>query len=507
MKRIYTYLIITMIVFSNIFAQETKVDRQTSSIKNINKTTAVSDTVTIKDNANNVLMTVTDEGSAGSIKLNDAGAVSPNTNKLYNNGGNLYWAGSQLGLASSNGWTISGNNIYNANTGSVGIGTSPVGGKLHVKSSNFIIKMESSTQDGWLAIYNDLGSGPQYIGYLGTYNGTNDIDIGTGDLNTTGNLNLVTQATPRFIIGNDGRAGLGALQGVASLNVRGISGDQFAFRVEDPSGSPKFQVSNDGHVGINQYYTNSTFNVRGISGDVTNFTVQDPSGNSKFIVTNSGHVGINNYYPNVSTNIRGVSGDYTYFTVEDPTGNSLLDIFSSGTAKFYNDLTVSGNLSAGTVSASVKAFKIDHPLDPANKFLLHTSVESSDMMNVYNGNVILDGNGEATVKMADWFEALNKDFRYQLTPIGAPGPNLYIAEEISGNQFKIAGGSAGLKVSWQVTGIRHDAYANKNRIKVEEMKSPAERGKYLNPTAFGEPKEMGINYSQKLKKKKNNLQN
>jgi hypothetical protein len=87
--------------------------------------------------------------------------------------------------------------------------------------------------------------------------------------------------------------------------------------------------------------------------------------------------------------------------------------------------------------------------------------------------------------MPDYFQALNSDFRYQLTAIGAPGPNLYIAEEISGNRFKIAGGKTGSKVSWQVTGIRQDAYAVAHRIKVEEDKPAQERGHYLHPELFG----------------------
>jgi hypothetical protein len=129
----------------------------------------------------------------------------------------------------------------------------------------------------------------------------------------------------------------------------------------------------------------------------------------------------------------------------------------------------------GTLTKGAGAFKIDHPLDPEHKFLQHSFVESPDMMNIYNGVVVLDAHGEAEVQLPDYFEALNRDFQYQLTPLGSYAP-IYIAREIKGNQFRIAGGAPGMKVSWQVTGIRHDAYADANRIQVESPKSPDERG-------------------------------
>ena len=53
------------------------------------------------------------------------------------------------------------------------------------------------------------------------------------------------------------------------------------------------------------------------------------------------------------------------------------------------------------------------------------------MKNVYDGLVVLDNKGKAEIELPNWFGILNKDFRYQLTAIGAPGPNLYIAEKIS----------------------------------------------------------------------------
>lgn len=133
----------------------------------------------------------------------------------------------------------------------------------------------------------------------------------------------------------------------------------------------------------------------------------------------------------------------------------------------------------GTLSKAAGSFKIDHPLDPSNKYLSHSFVESPDMMNVYNGNAVLDARGETTVILPDYFEALNVEFRYQLTAIGKPSPGLYISEEIQGNRFRIAGGAAGGKVSWMVTGIRNDPYASANRIAVTEDKPAHERGTLL----------------------------
>jgi len=148
-----------------------------------------------------------------------------------------------------------------------------------------------------------------------------------------------------------------------------------------------------------------------------------------------------------------------------------------------------GNLTLnGTLTAAAKNFRIDHPLDPKNKYLSHTSVESSEMMNIYTGNAMLDYGGEAVVSLPKWFESLNADFRYQLTAIGAAAPNLHIAQEIANHQFSIAGGAPGMKVSWQVTGVRHDAYAKAHPLVVEVKKSEKERGHYLNPDAYGAPR-------------------
>jgi trimeric autotransporter adhesin len=149
------------------------------------------------------------------------------------------------------------------------------------------------------------------------------------------------------------------------------------------------------------------------------------------------------------------------------------------------------NFVGGITATGAKNFKIDHPLDPANKYLYHTSVESPDMMNIYNGNVVLDAKGEAEIQLPDWFEALNRDFRYQLSCIGSFAP-VYVAAEIQNNSFRIAGGTSGLKVSWQVTGIRHDVYADAHCSPVEVEKPAEDRGRYLHPELFGASRDKAV---------------
>jgi trimeric autotransporter adhesin len=160
---------------------------------------------------------------------------------------------------------------------------------------------------------------------------------------------------------------------------------------------------------------------------------------------------------------------------------------------FVGNVSVTGNLNVmGTVTKGGGAFKIDDPIDPAGKYLSHSFVESPDMMDIYNGIVTLDAHGRATIQMPAWFSALNRDFRYQLTAIGAPGPKLYVAAEVEGNQFAIAGGKKGQRVSWQVTGIRQDPWANAHRIPNEEEKPANEQGKYLHPDLYGAGPEQAI---------------
>jgi hypothetical protein len=214
------------------------------------------------------------------------------------------------------------------------------------------------------------------------------------------------------------------------------------------------------------------------------------------------------------TGVYGRSNGFGVFGQSD-SGFGVFGVSESGFGMYCYSSTGfaawldGGVIIRGPLSKPGGSFKIDHPLDPANKYLSHSFVESPDMKNVYDGVAVLDDKGEADIELPDWFGALNKDFRYQLTAIGAPGPNLYIAEEISdgitnysGNSsssdnnlnshFKIAGGASGMKVSWQVTGIRKDPWANAHRIQVEEDKPDKERGYYMYPDLYGQSAENGM---------------
>ncbi len=266
-------------------------------------------------------------------------------------------------------------------------------------------------------------------------------------------------------------------------------------------------VASGGNVGIG---TATPSSILSLGGEVDRTfgmerrTVADSPGRNLFIRAGGATVGTTNGFGGVLVLSGGIStgagSSDIQFQTATPGGSGTADHLSTTKMTIFGNgnVSITGNLSVGgTLSKGGGSFRIDHPLDPAHKYLSHSFVESPDMMNVYNGNVRLDENGEAWVELPEWLEALNRDFRYQLTALGAPGPGLYIAEEVSGNRFKIAGGRAGGRVSWQVTGIRQDAYAQAHRIPVEEEKAADHRGFYLHPEAFGQPAEMGIAAGQR----------
>jgi hypothetical protein len=195
----------------------------------------------------------------------------------------------------------------------------------------------------------------------------------------------------------------------------------------------------------------------------------------------------------------GIGGSFTGGNAPSSGGDGVDGIAGSGYAgNFTGDVNTTGMY---LINGEAQ-LRIDHPLDPANKYLSHSSVESSEMMNIYSGNIVTDSQGHATVQLPEWFEVLNTDFRYQLTVIGQFAQAI-VARKIENNRFEIRTNAPNVEVSWQVTGVRQDAYAKAHPLVVEQGKEARLRGFYTHPELYGAPPEKQIEWArhpQQMKK-------
>jgi hypothetical protein len=209
----------------------------------------------------------------------------------------------------------------------------------------------------------------------------------------------------------------------------------------------------------------------GVIGGHNDTTGTNPGVRGFTISNDGGAAGVNGYAQGTSSGAIGVLGNADNgvgVVGAGPVG--VLGVSAGPLAGwFLGDVYVQG-----TLFKNSGAFRIDHPLD-ATKYLQHSFVESPDMMNVYNGNVRTDRRGFATVRLPRYFQALNRDFRYQLTVVGTRGWRARVVRKIAGNRFTIQTDAPRALVSWQVTGVREDAYANAHRIRPEVAKSAADR--------------------------------
>jgi hypothetical protein len=186
---------------------------------------------------------------------------------------------------------------------------------------------------------------------------------------------------------------------------------------------------------------------------------------------------------------NGVPGNYDgvgVFGVFQPNPNYGYGVLGQGN---WYGVYANGNLGA----SGVKSFMIDHPLDPENKYLRHFSMESPEVLNYYRGTALLNANGEAVIQLPAYFQSINQNISYHLTPVGAPTV-LYVATEMNASgEFKIAGGNPGQKICWNVVADRNDAFVQQNpqSITVEPVKRAADQGHYLQPELYGQPKEKG----------------
>jgi hypothetical protein len=384
--------------------------------------------------------------------------------------------------------TLGNSNIWDGPNGNVGIATTSPSAKLDVNGTARIrsnATVNGSLTAGPITATSTSSGGTGVFANAGSSTASNGV-IAYG---ATGVAGYTTVAGSIALYGDAGNST--GSNGVVAYGATGMAG--YA-TVAGSNGVYGDAGSSAGSAGVNG--SGGTYGVFGYSGSGYGIYGTVPSAGVDGVhgisaSENSGVAGINNN----STSGYGVFGQAQSPSgigggfYNTSTGDALFaDNQNSGSfaAFFLGNVDVDGNLSKAGGS-----FKIDHPLDPANKYLYHSFVESPDMKNIYDGVATLDANGEATVQMPEWFGVLNRDFRYQLTCIGGFAP-VYIAQELANNQFKIGGGHSGMRVSWQITGIRQDAWANANRIPVEVSKAPADRGFYLHPELFSAPFEKSI---------------
>ena len=526
--------------------------------------------LTVKDQEStpNTLLQVVDEGTSGSVILPPLSSITDPAGKLYNNGGNLYWGPNQIGIAGSadNDWTISGNNIYNSNTGNIGIGTTnpqsllSVGGAGH---NQYTIYARTSLSDGTgiLGEASNAGVGTNYGGFFlahgssghGVYGSASGIDghgvsgnvtgdagravygyaSNNGDVENYGGYfkalgeqgcGVYGNASNPMAINNiggwftaSGSYGYGVFGNTSGDFGRGVAGSSSGKDGRGVSGT----ALNTGEVyNYGGYFISEGLFGTGVHGAALNFGEATNYG-GYFRASGSSGRGVYGYANNNGevTNFGGYfeadgvygRGVLAYVSGSDATGVFARSDGANGRGIYafapntgYAGYFVGRLNATGAITGASKSFKIDHPLDPENKYLLHTSVESPYMMNIYNGNVTTDANGNANIELPEWFEALNKDFRYQLTVIGEFAQAI-VSKEINNNEFSIKTNKPNVKVSWQVTGIRHDAWANENRTVVEENKPDKEKGKYLHPAAFNMPKTASVDFDEKMELEKTRM--
>ncbi len=417
----------------------------------------------------NTTLTTASSGTALLITQNGTGTALR---------GSAVGAGSIAGFfTANNGTGISG---VTGNGGSYGVyaqnnGAAVTGGAMRAAGGNnnglvattanaakAAIVATSSAEDGVAIVATNSSGAAGTGGALRAAGGNNNGLVAT-TANATKAAIIATNTAGSYGGGTAVVADGGSNTGVAGSSTSG-------FGVVGNSGSGLGVVGNSG----------SSYGVTGNSG--SSYGV---SGNS------TDGVGVNGFSNN-SIAVRGISPTSIGVYGTSTSGTGVYGISGSGYAVYG-----AGNGAVtGSFSKASGTFKIDHPLDPAHKFLQHSFVESPDMMNVYNGNETTDAKGEATIKLPAWFEALNRDFRYQLTVVGADFAQAIVSSKVKDGRFSIRTDHPAIEVSWQVTGIRQDAYANAHRIVVEAAKPKQQVGLYLHPKEHGQPESKGIDYAQ-----------
>ncbi len=319
-----------------------------------------------------------------------------------------------------------------------------------------------STGDTGTGVYGSTHGTSGEGGYTGVWGDSRDATAVTGtSLNDRGVLGITSNAASAGVEGlNRSSGGAGVLgrigNGSGKSSTAGVWGDS------DASGAG---VSGTGNSAIGVYgKSTANWGIYGETGDATyagtaglntgggpGVYAESSSGSGIYAKSGSGIAGY--FYSNSYGPALYVDNNNSTYVVAD----------------FEGPIDVNGNV----VTSGAGAVRLDDPRDPSNQSITHTFVGSSEMKNIYDGVAVLGASGTVTVALPDWFDVLNRDFRYQLTALGTPQAGLFVSREIIGNSFTIAGGVPGARVSWQVTGVRKDRWAQDHPVVVIENKHGA----------------------------------
>ncbi len=238
-----------------------------------------------------------------------------------------------------------------------------------------------------------------------------------------------------------------------------------------------------GVLGLADATSGGTFGVQGVSNS--------PSGRGVY--------GLATALSGGAYGVEGVS--------DSPSGRGVYGHATASSGTIYGVLGEASTSAAGYAvfalgdmgATGTKPFRIDHPFDPENKYLLHYAAESPMPQNFYVGNVVTDANGYAWVELPDYFAEINTNFKYQLTVVDDADSDGFVIAKVSkkirGNRFQIRTSAPNVEVSWEVKADRNDLYVQKKQPKDVVEKQGPERGKYQHPELYVMPMEMGMDYT------------
>lgn len=398
----------------------------------------------------------------------------------------------------------SGWGVYGVTPNGLGVyGNSSASGTGVYANSNSGTGLTATSTNGIpanIAIFNNANNNNALV--LSTLGNGDVVDV-----STTGNgIGVLSSAS-----NNHGVQGITAVQsGAGILGDNNGNGEAVVGRTTSDIAGAVVGRNDGGGYGVYGFInTNTSGDGVGVYGRVGGnsatghagkFQNTNTSNNENIVEVDGGGLG-NGIYAEISgstTSNAAINGVSTYASgngiIGRADGTGAFGIWgksTNGYAGYFSGPVYVG----GTLSKSAGTFKIDHPQDPANKYLIHSFVESPDMMNVYNGNATTDANGTTVVTLPAYFEAENIDFKYQLTVMGQQFARAIVSREVSNNQFEIRTDKPNVKVSWQVTGIRNDKFAQQNRVVAEVDKAANEKGFYLNAKENGQPENRSMEYA------------